>query len=346
MKAGVTSSVIAHATLLALAFVGLGAARTLEPQVVESIAVELVPISEVTNIRMGSLDSTVVETDTPAVVETETPAELAQPTGNTAEDQVTPTETAKETPAPVVNTAPEPVPEPVVEPEPEPAPVEEPPPPEPVAEPEPAPVEEAPPPEVAAEAPAEEPAETTAPPRMPMMRPAALSKAPAPKPVETKVATATPAPKPAQKPAEAAKPAQKKPADEAAKPADQVAALINSETSRGATTGQGGSPTLGKNDGRAATLSQSQLDGLIAQIANCPYYNPPMGAADAGVTARLRFSIDGGGKVPGTPQIVSSPATQLERALASAAQRAIMRCGPYAMATGQDVQAVFDPRLM
>ena len=63
MKAGVTTSVIAHAALLVLALVGLGAAKPLEPEVVESIAVELVPISEVTNIRMGSLDSTVVETE-------------------------------------------------------------------------------------------------------------------------------------------------------------------------------------------------------------------------------------------------------------------------------------------
>ena len=81
MKAGVTTSVIAHAALLIVAVVGLSAARPLEPEVVESIAVDLVPISEMTNIRMGSLDSTVVETETPAVVETETPAELAQPTG-------------------------------------------------------------------------------------------------------------------------------------------------------------------------------------------------------------------------------------------------------------------------
>ena len=360
MKAGVTASVVAHATFLALALVGLSAARPLEPEVVESIAVELVPISEVTNIRMGSLDSTVVETETPAVVETDTPAELAKPTGNTEEDQVTPTETATETPAPVVNTAPEPVPEPVVEPEP--APVEEPAPaePAPAAEPEPAPVEEAAPTEIAADVPADTPTESVAAP-MPMMRPAALNKKPAEKkPEEVKVAAVTPAPKTPTKTEAPAKPAPtpktptkteeakpaKKPADEAAKEADQVAALINSETSRGATTGQGGTPTLGKNEGRAATLSQSQLDGLIAQISNCPYYNPPLGAADAGVTAQLRFSIDGGGNVPSTPQIVSSPGNQLERALASAAQRAIVRCGPYAMATSQDVQAVFDPRLM
>lgn len=345
MKAGVTASVVAHATFLALALVGLSAARPLEPEVVESIAVELVPISEVTNIRMGSLDSTVVETETPAVVETETPAELAEPTGNTEEDQVTPTETETETPAPVVNTAPEPVPEPVVEPEP--ARVEEPAPPEPapVVEPEPAPVEEAAPTEIVADVPAETPTETAAAP-MPMMRPAALNRTPAPKkPEEVKVAEVKPAPKTPTK-TETPKPAQNKPADEAAKEADQVAALINSETSRGATTGQGGTPTLGKNEGRAATLSQSQLDGLIAQISSCPYYNPPMGAADAAVTATLKFSIDAGGNVPTAAQIVSSPATQLERALASAAQRAITRCGPYAMAKSQDVQATFDPRLM
>lgn len=356
MKAGVASSVIAHAAFLGLALVGLSAARPLEPEIVESISVELVPISEVTNIRMGSLDSTVVETETPAVVEAETPPELAQPTGNTAEDQVTPAETAVETPAPVVNTAPEPIPEPVVEPEPtpvaEPAPAE----PTPVAEPEPAPVEEAAPTEIVAETPAETPTETAAAP-LPMMRPAQLNRKPAPeKPKEVKVAELTLAPKtptktetpakPAPAPkvpvkTEETKPAQK-PADEAAKEADQVAALINSEKSRGATTGAGGEPTLGKTTGRSATLTQSQLDGLVAQIKGC--MNIPAGSAEAGITAQLQFNIDAGGNITGNPQIVSSPATTLERALASAAQRAVMRCGPYEMAANQEVRATFDPR--
>jgi len=341
MKAGVVTSVVAHTTLLALALVGLGAAKPLEPEVVESIAVELVPISEVTNIRMGSLDSTVVETETPAVVETQDVASLAQNTGNTTEDQATPTPTDRVTPAPVVNTAPEPVPEPVEEPEP--TPVEEPPPPEPAApaEPEPAPVEETAPTEVAVETPAETPDQPVAPPRMIFTRPAALNKAPA-KTTETKVAEVTPAPKPAEKPSETKKPADKKPANEEAKPADQVAALINNETSRGATTGQGGSPTLGKNSGRASTLTQSQLDGLVAQIKGC--MNIPAGAAEAGITAQLMFTIDAAGNVKTQPQIISNSGTQLERALASAAQRAVMRCGPYQMALNQDVKATFDPR--
>ena len=241
----------------------------------------------------------------------------------------------------MVNSAPEPVPEPTP-PEPEPV-VEETPPPEPapVAEPEPAPVEEAPPPEVAAETPAEVAPEKAAAP-MPMLRSAAVMRAPAPKKVEpVKVAEAKPAPKTPTK-TETPKPAQKKPADEAAKEADQVAALINSETTRGATTGQGGTPTLGKNTGKSATLTQSQLDGLVAQIKGC--MNIPAGSAEAGITAQLMFSIDAGGNVSGTPQIVSNAATPLERALASAAQRAVMRCGPYQMAASQDVKATFDPR--
>ena len=93
MKAGVTTSVIAHAALLIIALVGLGSAKPLEPEVVESIAVDLVPISDITNIRQGSLNSKVVKTDTPAVVETQKPADLAQKTGNTENDQATPEET-------------------------------------------------------------------------------------------------------------------------------------------------------------------------------------------------------------------------------------------------------------
>ena len=338
MKAGVTTSVIAHSALIIIALVGLGSAKPLEPEIVESIAVELVPITDVTNIRMGSLDSTVVETETPAVVESEKPAELAKPTGNIEEDQVTPEETAVETPAPVVNTAPEPVPDPT----PEPTPVQDTPPPEPVpaVEPEPAPVEEAPPEEVVTEAPAEAPAKAVAP--MPAMRPAQLQKAPARKPAETKVAEVKPAPKTPTKTETPKKDPKKASADEAAKEADQVAALINSEKSRGATTGEGGTPTLGKNTGRSATLTQSQLDGLVAQIKGC--MNIPAGAAEAGITAQLMFSIDGGGNVSATPQIISTGGTQLERALASAAQRAVMRCGPYQMAVNQDVKATFDPR--
>jgi len=336
MKTGVTTSVIAHAALLIIAIVGLGSAKPLEPEVVESIAVDLVPISDITNIRQGSLQSTVVKTETPAVVKTETPAQLAQKAGNTEEDQPKPEETAKSTPAPVINTAPKPVEAP--QPKPEPDPVKDPTPtPQPVAQPDPAPSPDdaEPQQEVATDTATDAPQAQVAP--MPALRPAQLQKAP-PKPV-VKAAEVTP--KKTETPKQQTQQSKDKPKD-SAKIADQVAELINSEKSRGATTGAGGDPTLGKTTGKSATLTQSQLDGLVAQIKQC--MSVPPGAAEAGITTQLHFSLDAQGNVTGTPDIVSAGQTQLERALASAAQRAVMRCGPYTMAPSQEIQATFDPR--
>jgi colicin import membrane protein len=336
MKTGVTTSVIAHAALLIIAIVGLGSAKPLEPEVVESIAVDLVPISDITNIRQGSLQSTVVKTETPAVVKTETPAQLAQKAGNTEEDQPKPEETAKSTPAPVINTAPKPVEAP--QPKPEPDPVKDPTPtPQPVAQPDPAPAPDdaEPQQEVATDTATDAPQAQVAP--MPALRPAQLQKAP-PKPV-VKAAEVTP--KKTETPKQQTQQSKDKPKD-SAKIADQVAELINSEKSRGATTGAGGDPTLGKTTGKSATLTQSQLDGLVAQIKQC--MSVPPGAAEAGITTQLHFSLDAQGNVTGMPDIVSAGQTQLERALASAAQRAVMRCGPYTMAPSQEIQATFDPR--
>jgi outer membrane biosynthesis protein TonB len=336
MKAGVTTSVIAHAALLIIALVGLGSAKPLEPTVVESIAVDLVPISDITNIRAGSLKSKVVDTPTPAVVEASKPAELAKPTGNTEEDQVTPQPTEKATPAPVMNTAPKPEPTPTPTPDPVPGKPPDPTPPVTAPDPAPTPVDTPPQKEVVADT-AETPAENVAP--MPASRPAVLQKAPVKAPPnETKVATATPKPTPTKTVPDKTT----KTPDPEAKPADQVADLINSEKSRGAVTGSGGSPTLGKTDGRSATLSQSQLDGLVAQIKGC--MNIPAGAADAGITAQLHFQLDAQGNVVRMPDILSDTSDPIARALASAAQRAVMRCGPYPMAVNQEVQATFDPR--
>ena len=148
MRTGLTVSSIAHAGLIALIVAGIGFGRPIEPPPVESIAVDLVPVEEFSNIRLGSLESEIVETETPSVVDAEKPAELAQPTGNTEEDQPTPEDSPEATPAPTQQTAPAPTPqaepEPLPEPEPEPAAAAEPitqpePEPEPAPEPEPEP---------------------------------------------------------------------------------------------------------------------------------------------------------------------------------------------------------------
>ena len=111
MRTGLVVSSTAHVGLIALLVVGIGFGRPVEPPAQESIAVDLVPIEEFSNIRLGSLDSTIDETETPSAVDSETPAELARPTGNTAEDQPTPENSDTVTPAPTQQTAPAPPPE-------------------------------------------------------------------------------------------------------------------------------------------------------------------------------------------------------------------------------------------
>lgn len=323
MKAGVTSSVVAHAAVLIVAIVGLGSAKPYEPEVVESIAVDLVPISEFTNIRAGSLDSAVVETETPAIAESDKPAEIAQPTGNTEEDQPTPQETAKETPAPVINTAPEPVPE--VQPEPEPEPVVEPPPePEAVVAPEPvaAPEETAPAAELTTPETTEAPTQVAP---VPARRTASLDKLRADykKELEDKKKEAAAKKKAEQEQKRIAE--AKKEADKQAREADEVAALINNENSRGATTGQGGTPTLGKNTGTAATLSQNEMAALSAAMRAC--FNPPPGSTEENASALVEVNLTRDGMVSGVPQILTVTGPMTGPMTGNAAVRAVQRCG-------------------
>ncbi|MEO6014717.1 MAG: hypothetical protein ABIQ30_14160 [Devosia sp.] len=323
MKAGVTASVIAHAALLIIAVVGLGSARPLKPEVIESIEVDLVPISALTNIRAGSLESKIVETETPAVAKSETPAELAKPTGNTEEDQVTPKETAAPTPAPTTNTAPEP--EAAAQPETPPEPVEKPPeptPPTPVADPEPGPVEEQVPQEVAADIPTDAPPVKAVAP-MPVLRPAQLQKAPAKKPDVTKVAEAAPAPKTPTK-TETPKKPTKAPSDQPTKEADLNDLVQNLEKSRGATTGAGGEPTVGKNDGKSASLSVNEMARLAAHIKSC--INMPPGAAEEGASVVVRFAMTKDFQIVGQPALSDVTGPTTGQTYASAAARAVKRC--------------------
>lgn len=345
MRTGVTLSAIGHAGLIVLAIVGVGMTQPLESPPVESISVDLISVEEFSNIRRGVLDSTIVETETPAITESEEPAELAQPTGNTEEDQPTPEDTPDPTPAPTQETAPEPVPveEPIEEEQPEPVPepeVQPEPAPEPEPEPEPVPEPVVPEPELATPEVAEEPSEVAP---QPAMRTAAVDekRAAFKKQQEDEKKKREEEAKRQKEEDERVREAKRQ-EDEAARIADEVATIINSEESRGATTGQGGAPTLGKEDGQAARLSQSEIDALVAQIRTC--LNVPLGAAEQGITAQLEFNIDQAGRVAAMPLVIRTPSSSLEQALASAAQRAVMRCGPYTVAQGQQVRATFDPR--
>ena len=337
MRTGLTVSAAFHTGLLVLAIVGLSAGKPLNPAPVQSIAVDLVPVSEFSNIRMGVIDSKVVETETPSTVQSDKPAELAKPTGNTEKDQAKPADNAKVTPAPTEQTAPSPATStPPPEETPQPTEVAEVTPPQetPDAETPPPPAEDQP---VVAPQVTEDPAQAAP---KPLERTdlkakrAAYKKALEAKKAEEKKK------KDEQKKAEEQKKLAEQKAAEAKKIADEVASIINDEQSRGATTGEGGEPTLGKETGQAATLSQSELDGLVAQIKNCIVLPP--GAEEANISVRLQFAIDATGMVTQPPIIMSAITTPLEQAYASATQRAVLRCGPYQV-KGEEIGATFTP---
>ncbi len=338
MRAGIAASAVFHTSLIVLAVVGLNGAEPLEPQQIESIAIDLVPVTEFSNIRTGALDSNIIETETPSAVETPDPATLGERAGNTQEDQPTPEQADKATPAPTVQTAPEP--EAIVAPEPEPAP--EPTPevkPEQVAEP-------------AAPAPAPTPSPTPEPlPELAATPNDAPSDQPtAPQPV---IKTASIDQKRAEfkrkKAAEAKKRAAAREAEKQAKAkeADRVSDIINAEKSRGATTGAGGQKTAGKPTGQAATLTQSEQAALAAQMRKC--WSPPIAAlSEPGMQVRLLVELDRGGQVSSS-RILSQLTSSVHKRTASAAQRAVIKCGPYKLAAEKydnwrQVDVTFDPR--
>ena len=132
-----------------------------------------------------------------------------------------------------------------------------------------------------------------------------------------------------------------------AKPADKISDIINTEKSRGATTGQGGQQTAGKDTGTAQLLTQSERDALVKQMKAC--WTPPLAAMNTpGLTVQLMVDLNQDGTVATTPQIISPITTQLEDTTARAAQRAVMRCGPYKLAPEKfaewkRIDVTFDP---
>jgi hypothetical protein len=77
-------------------------------------------------------------------------------------------------------------------------------------------------------------------------------------------------------------------------------------------------PSLGKSDGRAAQLSQSEIDALRKRLGEC--WNPPAGARDAGqlkVVLRVLFKPDATVATP--PQLVAASASPFGPAMAESA---------------------------
>jgi hypothetical protein len=378
VRFGLAVSVSAHVTLIGLGLIGLLPARELPDPIVEAIAVDIVPLSELTNIRRGTLTSEIVETNTPSPVDSPDPAQLAQPAGNTTEDMPTPSAADVPTPTPVENTAPAPPPPPEPEleplPEPEPAPAPEPPPPPPAPEPPietaalPTPTPPTPAPPTPATRPTPAPTPTPAPEPTPEPEPAPEPEPepapPEPEPEPQPQAAPTPAaPVPASRPsnleqlrrdfAEAERRRREEeerrrqaaqetqvadtptptptpaPTPSPTPPADNISAIINTDQSTGATTGQGGPATLGSTTGNAATLSQSEIAGLVAQIRQCWTVNLLPEELGSGLSVRLLVSMNPDGSVAGTPLVIDQGASPIASSMARSAVNAVMNCGPY-----------------
>src|SRR3954469_7067012 len=110
-------------------------------------------------------------------------------------------------------------------------------------------------------------------------------------------------------------------------------------------------PSLGKADGKAAQLSQSEIDALRKRLGEC--WNPPAGAADGGqlkVVMRVLFKPDATVATP--PQLVAATASPFGPAMAESAKRAILSCQPFTMLRPEhyqqwkDIEITFDPREM
>jgi len=127
--------------------------------------------------------------------------------------------------------------------------------------------------------------------------------------------------------AAAAKAAQVANAAKAAKAADEISNLINDQKSTGAKTGAGGSPSLGKPTGTAATLSKDELAALGAQIGQCWKLLPS--EIDSGLSVELLFDLNKDGTVSGVPKVMQSDSSGVGQSIARAAQRAVLQCGPY-----------------
>ena len=156
-----------------------------------------------------------------------------------------------------------------------------------------------------------------------------------------------------QKRKEEAKKREERKKQEQAFDPNQIAALLDKRrpqrhAAAGATLNS--TPSLGLPSGNAATLSQSEIDALRAQIQAC--WNPPAGVVDAKeLIVRIRLQLREDGSLSANPTLLNHGSHPIFQIAAESAMRAIKRCQPYKLpiakyAVWRDVEVTFDPRDM
>jgi colicin import membrane protein len=381
MKAGLTTSVIFHAALLAFGLFSLRAPAAFEVQDVESLPVDIVSMDDVTKIQEG--DKKAVMHEKPAPKPTQRPDVVpdAQKIGDNSVDtdkpptpdpKPTPVEkTASAAPAPMPTAKPkdEDVPKPKEDPKPVPAtevaptpapkqdvkpdPVkQEEPKPAPVKQPDPAP---APTPETVASTQPQEKTDAVADAiaadkpdnsaKLPDVAPAPEAK-PSPQPAQPETAKA-PDRKDADKPV---KEASSKPKSDDKSFDDQVSAVLNKvkASGGGAKRSTDVASLGGDKTNSAGKLSQNEMDALRQKLGGC--WTIPAGVDDADtLKVSVKFKLDRSGMLEGRPEVVRGGASSgAGRTAAESAVRAVQKCAPFNLPadkydTWSEVVVNFDP---
>ncbi len=381
MKAGLTTSVILHAAVLAFGLFSLSAPAALEVADTESLPVDIVPLSELTQIQQG--DKKADLNDKPAPTPTQRPDIVAdaQKVGENSVDTEQPV-TPDPKPRPVqAADSPPPSPTPAEKPKPEDTPKpKEAPKPTPATEiaPTPQPKEEVKPDPVKRPDPKPQPVKEPAPtPKPPEQKVAAEPQLSTPDPVADAIAADKPtdavqlpdaAPAPESKPrpqpaqAETAKAPDRKNADKPVKEAssrpqsdekafnDRVAALLNKDKpSGGGAKRSSQQASLGGDKSTGGDkLSQNEMDALRQKLGGC--WNIPAGVDDADtLKVSVRFRLDRSGGLEGRPEVIKGGASSGPgRTAAESAVRAVQKCAPFNLPadkydTWAEVVVNFDP---
>ncbi len=348
LKRSLVASAVLHSLLLGWALVKLGTPQEFDMANSEALPVDLVPISDMTQVQQG--DKEAPKKDVAAPVPTKRP-ETVKDAENVGDNDID----LKSAPKPIEKpsnmeaaAAPKPTEKPTPEPEDKPNEVkdvvkeetdvaEQQPEPKPQPEPEPAPPK--PEEQKPAETPPEEtPDEQALPEDVPVPAPKPVIEKPKEekkaeeKPKETKTAEAKKDTSSDKKKAEKKQEKAKSQASQESDfNADEIANLLNKTDSQGTgakrLTGEkafGAKKTTG-----GQTLSQSELDGIKGQIYKNWTYPAGLEGQDD-VVIELKFSLDESGDIVGEIEasVTGGPANT-QAALLAAAKRAIRRSVPF-----------------
>ncbi len=294
MRNGLSASLVLHAAALGFGLFSLSGPKAFEVADVDALPVDMVSITEYSQIVQGDRKAPVAETPAPTPTSRPEPVEDARNVGDNLVDlQNAPTPDPRPRPVETAAARSEPEPSPVPVPDPDPAPPAE-------ATPEP------PTPSETAEAPEPEAPQAEANPESEAMELPETAPVPQARPARPPVQAARKL-EPTNK-REPQREATRQRAEDAPEfDADEVAALIDrAKASGGGALRSEQTAALGNRQDSAATqLSQSEMDALRSQLEGC--WNPPVGTlGSSDFTASVQFQVDVSRKLSGAPRILHS----------------------------------------